>query len=334
MLRAPQGRLLPRRAPRHIFAQRGAEDVEIFHGASTPGDLGHVGDPHAIKFNNQWFMFFGGEDVPSSEIRLYQATLPAGTDIDAPAASWTINETPLFTLTAGQFDETHAETPYFIEMEDGALRVYYTGSEDTGTLGTDPWAISFAEWDGDEWVRHGSAVLQGTEAWELYTGVGTVINPSVVFHNGLYHMFYQAGENFHIGYANSADGVTWANKAQLWSTNLVLWTPKIHKIGNHYEMTVASLDNGTVKQTNGIYRMRSLTPSSNLSDWGGLAGLQQIHATDDGSLYHGHWAYGACLAENRNKDVICFATGRDVRTGTTEFNIFRFKTLPMPGVES
>lgn len=62
--------------------------------------------------------------------------------------------------------------------------------------------------DGINWTKHSGYVLKGIENWEK----DGVTDPSVIYHDGKFRMFYGAWGNPHvwqIGYAESEDGINW-----------------------------------------------------------------------------------------------------------------------------
>lgn len=300
--------------------------VRILDGTQTPGDLTGGGDPSVFRHGNQWTMFFAAAYAADSTIPLFQATVPVNTDVDG--TTWTIDETPLFTLTAGQFDEHNAEVPSYVEGPRGVRRVYYAGSNGSGTVGTDPYVISFAQDVAGTWTRHGSPVITGTASWELVTTKSFVSEPAVIFdpESDRYHCWYTAG-SITIGYQNSKDGINWENKRQFYSTEGISWSPTVYKVGNHWEMVTASFSHNAVPSpTHGLYRAKCKTPSGNIDDWGDF---QLIHQRGDRQSWHADWIYGACAAQRANGDLVMFFTGRDPTNLGTAPHIGRFILPPL-----
>ncbi len=89
-------------------------------------------------------------------------------------------------------------------VNDGLYRIWFEGGNYAG--------IGYAESnDGLHWTRRGSQpVLAADQRWEA----GTIGSPTVVFHDGLYRMWYDGNVNAarSIGYAESSDGVSWTKR--------------------------------------------------------------------------------------------------------------------------
>ncbi len=67
------------------------------------------------------------------------------------------------------------------------------------------WRIGYAtSVDGVTWVKHPEPVLEPSELWEGNGGIG---NPSVLYENGVYHMWYHGDRD--IGHATSSSGIKW-----------------------------------------------------------------------------------------------------------------------------
>ena len=87
---------------------------------------------------------------------------------------------------------------------DGKYKMWYTGQANGKSC------IGYAESeDGIHFERvHHDPVLIAEYEWEM----PSVMNPCVIFENGIYKMWYSAGENYEpcvLAYAESKDGISW-----------------------------------------------------------------------------------------------------------------------------
>lgn len=70
------------------------------------------------------------------------------------------------------------------------------------------WRVGYAtSGDGINWTKHPEPVLEATEDWENVGARDGVGNPSVIYENGIYHMWYHADRD--IGHATSSGGINW-----------------------------------------------------------------------------------------------------------------------------
>ena len=104
---------------------------------------------------------------------------------------------------AGEFDALGVLSPSLVGLAGGGWRMYYEGKDETtGRIGL------AASADGVAWTREGSVLDRGAAgAWDD----AWVAAPSVVFDGTTWHMWYAGGdgEDTRIGYATSADGLSW-----------------------------------------------------------------------------------------------------------------------------
>lgn len=103
----------------------------------------------------------------------------------------------------GEFDGGSVLSPSLVALPDGGWRMYYEGKDDdTGRIGL---ATSS---DGVTWTREGERLERGAAgAWDD----AWVAAPTVVFDGASWHLWYAGGDGDYtrIGYATSADGLTW-----------------------------------------------------------------------------------------------------------------------------
>ena len=149
----------------------------------------------------------------SSAIRLFESD-SAASWIDANGGE------PVFAAER-EWEADRVGAPTVIH-HGGAFRMWYVGADGAGIgAASSP--------DGLTWTRLSDApVLTPTQGWES----GTVSAPCVVFHDGLFRLWYSAGANgtrigvatgTAIGYAESVDGLTWTKPRD--APVLTAWQP-------------------------------------------------------------------------------------------------------------
>lgn len=99
--------------------------------------------------------------------------------------------------------------------ERGLWRMYYTCFRSWGDGVVGPkhvYVIKYAESaDGFQWIRRNQVCIDVANEREYSIG-----RPSVLFDGGVYHMWYSyRGAEYRIGYAWSADGVSWVRRDDL-----------------------------------------------------------------------------------------------------------------------
>jgi beta-1,2-mannobiose phosphorylase / 1,2-beta-oligomannan phosphorylase len=104
--------------------------------------------------------------------------------------------------------ECEVNRPSVVARE-GRWEMWYTAQDarEDGTGSRLGYATSA---DGLSWTRRGAPVMEPRDPWEG----GNIMCPHVIFDDdaGLYKMWYSAGERYEpdaIGYATSADGISW-----------------------------------------------------------------------------------------------------------------------------
>lgn len=118
----------------------------------------------------------------------------------------------------GEWDQLRA-TPSSVVYRNGRYMMWFNGGNETPPIGE---AIGLAtSMDGINWVKSGSNPVLESMAG---TWQDRVIGPSVLWADGLYHMWYTGidialgayGDPImRIGYANSSDGISW-NRFSTW----------------------------------------------------------------------------------------------------------------------
>jgi predicted GH43/DUF377 family glycosyl hydrolase len=174
-----------------------------------PGSWDHhiVGWPTVVIVNDTCRMWYvGGSDEIVAQIGYATST---------DGINWTKYENnPVVRVgTAGSWDSTWVYSPCVI-YNGSAFTMWYTGAIGDYT-DFNPWemGVGYAtSTDGINWTKHASNPVfkENTPGnWDdLHVGEQTVL-----FHNAMFHMWYQGLTSppglFPIGYATSADGISW-----------------------------------------------------------------------------------------------------------------------------
>ena len=224
--------------------------VLIPNQASESQGLDNVYAPHILRYQNKWWMWYGGQGRDGKD-----AIFLAWSD---DLLFWEKHggDNPIPVVDHG--NSNHVNDPSVVRVN-GQFYMYYTeapiAEEDEVHLATSA--------DGINWEKRGVVIDVGaTNSWEP----DRVGRPSVIYENGEFRMWYD-GQIFqvarHVGYATSNDGFQWTKSPN----NPVLLNEgaiDVARVGNEYIMLTESR-NGTK-----YYR------SSNRIDWvigGNLIGL-------------------------------------------------------------
>ena len=205
----------------------------------TPGPTGSWNDyslfPFCILFEGSTYhMWYGGHDGTTARI---------GYATSADGITWTeyAGNPVLDVGEGGSWDDEYVGAPYVL-FDGSTYHMWYDG--DDGTDGSIGYATSP---DGITWTKYAGnpVMLNGAAGSWAESDVG---NPCIRFDGSTYHMWFY-GWNAStaiicIGYATSADGITWtpyANNPVLtpdagkWDKQRVE-APDVHFDGNTYHM--------------------------------------------------------------------------------------------------
>lgn len=265
--------------------------------------------------------------------------------IDA-GITWTKynNATPIFDVgSIGSWDSYFLDTPDWIKDKAG-YKMYYFGDTDNSSVDA---SIGLAtSSNGINWTRSGPAPVlkKGNPGdWDgLFVG-----DPTVVYDGVGYYMWYSGIDTtwqVKIGFATSADGITWAkhpgnpvlNGGALFSwEGYGVGVPTVIKRNGQFEMWYNGvsyfdvLDNGLVDtirigfatSTNGINWTKSkLNPIFNTYDAG-------YNLTE----YRGPWAPDVVYRPTDNKYYMWYETGYGFGLSTSPDNILSTATThPFP----
>ena len=154
----------------------------------------NVHDPKVIFKNSTYKMWFSGSNPSIKDIHINYSESPDG-------IFWNQVTLNIIPVSLTWEDDTGISFPYTIFLNN-EYKMWYAAR---GHLnGITRWRIGYAtSADGISWTKNPTPVLEASQAWE---GVD-VGNPSVIFENGIYEMFYHG--DFGIGRATSPDGINW-----------------------------------------------------------------------------------------------------------------------------
>jgi hypothetical protein len=176
------------------------------------------------------------------------ASTPASPDSGAASATalWTKYSNPVLSSGPSYWDSASVGMPSVLLM-DGSYKMWYAGSSGTKDSGRIGLATSS---DGVHWTKSGSTpvlTVGDPGAWDS----GYVLAPHVIFHNGIYEMWYRGTDvpetslGARIGYASSTDGVHWqkyggnpvlsVGPAGRWDERLI-WSAYVIVQGSTYKM--------------------------------------------------------------------------------------------------
>jgi len=181
--------------PKNINATWSTNSEPVFTFDSANWDSDHLAAPMVIKDDDNYKLWYQG-------INNDHWSIGYATSIDN--ITWQRNLEPvLFGQNEGSIIETDVVEPSVLK-EDSYLMWYHSLNSNTGQS-----KIRMATSDdGINWIKSPNPVLEGTNPWEE----AGISDPSVIYHDGKYRMFYGGIGNpsfWQIGYAESTDGINW-----------------------------------------------------------------------------------------------------------------------------
>ena len=178
-----------------------------------------------------------------------------------------------------------------------------------------------------------------TNAWEAYN----VFNPSVIHHNGLFHMHYRAqGLDWvsRIGYAVSEDGITWNRLRQPVlapiddSDARGVEDPRVTYLEGRFYMAYTAYSRQTAPGVASTHAGGGVTPmlavSDNLITWQRMGGLVQGEDNKDHSLFP-RKINGRYTAFHRRPRQVWLAQSEDLRTWPEQWMRPVFGPRPVAG---
>jgi predicted GH43/DUF377 family glycosyl hydrolase len=174
----------------------------LYNGVAGKFDADHVTKPSVIKNGATYHMWYTGDGSGNSAIG--HATSPDG-------IVWTRQNSGNAVLqagVAGKFDDLFVGDASVI-LDGATYKMWYVGYKTSDNIYRIGYATST---DGDTWTRQnsGNAVVNVGAAGKF--DVGGLVCPSVIKDTILgtvYRMIYTGYGEYRIGYATSADGITW-----------------------------------------------------------------------------------------------------------------------------
>ena len=165
-----------------------------------------VRDPYVVEFDGLYYMFYAGQDLNGAPSIGY-ATSENG-------RKWyRTDQNPILSGSGSGFDGYGVTAPV-VRVENGLWVMYYAALETEGGRSTSIGRATAESPDGP-WTRSEAPIFKTSEspAWDslsLTTG-------SVVDVNGrmrLYYSGFSEDGQIGIGYAESANGITWAKRSE------------------------------------------------------------------------------------------------------------------------
>lgn len=248
-------------------------------GFGTISNLRTMTDCTVVKREDQWWMFACGIEKGARKTNFYSASLPAGASLSAEG--WTITSDPLdpgtATLLADNKEsfwwdgEGGRHCPSYVRGWDSQQkrwieRIYYAGAAHN-MFG--PYSIGYLEWDGAQWAEQSAPVFTANEYWEH----GSVYEPNLIYHDGLWKMWYVAGANqddyLVQGYAESPDGRTnWSRHQIVFAAEDKVFDFCILEVKDGYEAIFARVDvGGAGLPKTGLWWTHASTLSPDMAKW-------------------------------------------------------------------
>lgn len=115
---------------------------------------------------------------------------------------WNTPEDLIFDTTS-EWDSEERTAPTIFQDTLSKYHMWFTAKGQYNSKTT--WRIGYAtSGDGITWTKHPEPVLEPDQVWEGNGGIG---NPSVLYEDGIYHMWYHGDRD--IGHATSSGGIKW-----------------------------------------------------------------------------------------------------------------------------
>jgi hypothetical protein len=258
------------------------KETKIFdpaEGFSPLTDAVEITDSTVTKRGDQWWMYVAGQATGHEGIRLFSASLPAGSPLSAQGWSLTpdCHDPARIALLAGHESSKAWDLkggrhcPAYVrgwdpEREKWVERIYYAGGA-ANLWG--PYAIGYLEWDGKEWVDQPESVFIAEEDWEH----GSVYEPNLLYADGKWKMWYVAGSNVEDylvqGFAESADGRNWSGRKIFIPPEEKIFDFCVINRPQGYEAVFSKVWLGKTPApvSTGLWWCECPTPSSDFKDW-------------------------------------------------------------------
>lgn len=166
----------------------------------------NASDPHVIKLDNQWTMFFTAialQGPDTGQLHILKAVLPEG----APLTSndWELVPGAQLAPGADGWNTSAVETSHYV-TNDVAERIYFTGW--TGEV----YGIGASELKYGLWEQQPEPIIVPEHPDETHPSLTVIGDPSVTYLDGVWTMYYQSlDSNSRIVTmkATSTDGLVW-----------------------------------------------------------------------------------------------------------------------------
>lgn len=163
---------------------------------ALPPNIDNLYDPIVIKTSSGYTMWYETQAKTGTlaGFHFYRALSDDG-------INWTTNPTNPIIFQAGGYSPESNVTPSIIyEKNLNIYKMWYS------TLQAGIWSISYAESaDGITWLSDSrNPIITGNQSWEG----AHVTGPTVLYDNGIYHIWYRTSPNNAIVYAYSPNGIT------------------------------------------------------------------------------------------------------------------------------
>ncbi len=328
--------------------------VKLFDQTERYGPIKNIfgiGDPHVVKIENQWWMFFGGFQS-NFKNNIFSAYLPAGKGLDCN--DWKImtyenhpkKAKPLIAnSTKGSWDYYGYHTPCFVsgfsERGDAVERVYYTGRASKKVLDNEaPYSIGVIEKRDDQWVRYQEPIITGT------TASPNVLEPKVRYFDGLWRMWYvttvqetgKTGEpRYTIQYIESQNGINdWSEPISLFNEDENFYDASVHQTpSSGFEMTVCRSTNlygRTPFPQQGLWLLEGKKPNGDRNNWS--TDPYQLIDCDSGAEWYKHGTAAPCGYYGENEEdrntLYLFFTGVNEHRNWLDITVSRLKKGKKP----
>jgi len=261
----------------------------------------------------RWWMYLCGHDTVSPEIELYSASLPEGSPLSA--TGWALTPDPndparpsilagksrshWWDGRGGRHCVSYAEG-FDPDRNARVERLYYAGA---ARHYSGPYAIGYLEWDGGKWVDQAMPAFTANEYWER----GSVYEPNLIYHEGMWKMWYVAGANqddyLVQGYAESPNGRTdWSFHEIVFPADEKVFDFCLVEANGEFE-AVFSRVNVSGKEADpsrvGLFWCHTKTPSPRMADWS-----EPVRISDPGA-----WKPVLRYGENDAQRMLVFHDG-------------------------
>ncbi|HLK70011.1 MAG TPA: hypothetical protein VKU19_41565 [Bryobacteraceae bacterium] len=297
-------------------------ETKIFDPADGFGvirNLAEITDATIAKRAGQWWMYAAGQLASDPGVHLFSLSLPEGAPLSA--TGWNFTTEPDDSTRAAILDQPESRAswhrgggrhcPSYVRGWDPRRgewveRVYYAGAADN-LWG--PYAISYLEWDGRQWVDQAEPVFAADQDWER----GSVYEPNLIYADGKWKMWYVAGSNQQDylvqGFAESSDG------RSDWSAHKIFLPPEEKvfdfcvipgKQGYEAVYSRVWVANSPAPETTGLWWCHAKTPASEISRWSEPV---QIMTAENCGWHSGPWKPSARYDETNSGRLFVFFDG-------------------------